>query len=95
MKFINLIKKIVKLFSRKFKKFLNSRRSIENGSTKLNMVSTFLIYGSGGWGSYKMKEKVVINSINQTPEALSRFAQSNNNNVDFEKKLKNFIIKED
>jgi len=95
MKFINLIKKIIKLISRKFKKFLHSRRSIENGSTKLNVVSTFLIYGSGGWGSYKMKEKVVINSINQTPEALSRFAQSNNNNVDFEKKLKNFIKKED
>ncbi len=78
---------ILKTCYRKFRTLLSkANRSI------INITATFPSFSPSSWGSYKLRSKLTILSINQTIPALNLFVDKNDKNNlfknDFEKKLR-------
>lgn len=53
----------------------------------LNILETFPIFVAYGWGSYKSRVQLTIESINQVNPALARLSRLSDKNLKFQKEL--------
>jgi hypothetical protein len=56
-------------------------RSITEGNTKCNILRTFPQYEANGWGKYKIRAKLTIDSINSIFPALNELCPDSNDNL--------------
>jgi len=57
------------------------------GSTRLNVVKTFPLFEARGWGTYKLRAPLTIQSVNATIPALLRLSEHVSAESDLERRL--------
>ena len=88
-----MLKKIVKkIILYDFYKKKRSKK-ITHGKTKLNILKTFPLFESLGWGLYPIRAKLTIKCINQLVPALGSFCKESIKNQLFQKEVESYFIK--
>ena len=66
---------------------------VTHGKTKLNILKTFPLFESHGWGLYPIRAKLTIKCINQLVPALSSFCNESTENRLFQKEIQTYFSK--
>jgi len=75
----------------KFLKKLTEYR-ISHKNKKINVLKTFPLFESHGWGNKSKRTKLTIQSINQVIPGLSKFTFLSEENRNFKKQIEKFLV---